>query len=164
MASNKLRSETGLIKPYVEAEIALTTLKNDNISGDVHQRSARLLRYIRITGQPDSFNSEKANEPAGMLLGASMVFKQYPEAIQGSVPGLRAYRPQSDRQKVEYPLSLVNEALALLDDALIPYLDTGDSRTAADWAVALALASSKAKDTLSAIPLPADTNTDAEEN
>lgn len=137
---NSLRSETGLFKPYVQAEVTLSTLSNDTISGDIHVRGARILRYMRLAGMgnPKSFNQGDADEMLGLIQGIAAIRAHWPDAFDKgkTAAGLKAYKPNADTAG-RYQVELVLEALELLIDALDPFLDTGDSRTAPDWAVTL---------------------------
>lgn len=131
-AKNQLRVETGLTKPFVEAIITLTTLQNKSISGETHKRTGRLTRYLRLMGKGENYTG--ANEMAGLLLGMGIMFLQYPDAYAGPVEGLDEYKPTAGTAR-EYQQTLVNEALAMLEDAIAPFLSKATEAPA--WALSL---------------------------
>ncbi|ANT45226.1 hypothetical protein Xoosp2_4 [Xanthomonas phage Xoo-sp2] len=145
----KLNSETGLIKPYIEAEITLAG-KNGNVTGDgpdgSYCRSARLTRYLRLMGPVSSRNGAGigSKELAGALIGHGIVLKTFPDFLVAPPLGLKPYTPQRDNAE-RYRQALVLEALTMLDDALKPYLEPG---TAEPWAKSLSASSEIARDQL----------------
>lgn len=150
MSNDRITSELGLIRPFVEAEIVMASGRTANISGAPYQKAARILRYLRLQGGDVSFNTKKANELAGILVGMAALVRKYPKTIKpgGTIEGLKPYAPTSERQQMLFPRVLVLEALTMLKDALGPFLSERADDDIEAWLPALLAAVKDAEEQL----------------
>lgn len=132
-----IRSETALIKPFMEAEAVLSGFPG-NVSGDgvngSYVRMARTIRYSRLVGPPEgSRNGKQVNELAGAYIGIGMALKAYPDFFKEPPRGLVPYSPMA-KTRATFECALVDEAGLLMEDALKPFLIPGNEQV---WAVGL---------------------------